>query len=273
MLDLIMQGIIRDSADLGGSMKSESKTLKIQPIESVPQAIGGLSKEDLKILKAPFPRERLGVKVQTFNRERNRALLVLYLQHTEVQDRLEEVDPAWNMEVLKEDKTGDTYYVRMRLTLKGVSRENVGEGNDPKAAYSDALKRCAMFFGVGRYLYDSAKSWVDYQESRDRYRRWTIDDFEHADKTVSKTPDDNSKQNSGPQAVEKPENRKKQVRPREQLNRTLMSLYRPYLARYPDTKFTELLGSKYGVSETRLMTVEQLEDLVHFMEDQLQTAA
>jgi len=139
-----------------------------------------LTQADIKVLKADFPKDVLGVKVQSFNRERTRAMLVLYLQHTDVQDRLEQVDPAWTSEAVHEEKVGDSVYIRMRMTVKGVSRENVGEGSDPKSAYSDALKRCAMLFGVGRYLYDSQTVWADYDESRDRFKQWDVDDYEAA---------------------------------------------------------------------------------------------
>lgn len=146
-----------------------------------------LSGEDLKVLKSAFPKNRLGVKVQVLNRDRTRAMLVLYLQHTDVQDRLEQVDPAWSCEVIHEERSGDTVYVRSRMTLKGVTRENVGEGNDPKAAYSDALKRCAMLFGVGRYLYDAPTVWASYDESKDRYRQWSAEDYEAAIKQSAGT--------------------------------------------------------------------------------------
>ena len=146
---------------------------------------GLLTGDDLKVLKARFSNDRLGVKVQSFNRERTRAMLVLYLQHTDVQDRLEEVDPSWSCEIMSEEHLSDTVYVRSRLGIKGVYRENVGEGADPKAAYSDALKRCAMLFGVGRYLYEALTVWVDYNDSRDRFRQWTADDYEAAAKKAT----------------------------------------------------------------------------------------
>ena len=156
-------------------------------MKSTPKAIG-LSVEDLKILKSPFTQERLGVKVQSYNRERTRVMLVLYLQHTDVQDRLEEVDPAWSCETLHEERAGDAVYVRTRLTIKGVARENVGEGGDPKSAYSDALKRCAMLFGVGRYLYDSETVWADYDDARDRFKQWTVADYDGALKGLRRNP-------------------------------------------------------------------------------------
>jgi Rad52/22 family double-strand break repair protein len=44
-------------------------------------------------------------------------------------------------------------WYRCRLTVRGVLHEDVGTGDDPKAAYSDAVKRAAVKFGVGEFLY------------------------------------------------------------------------------------------------------------------------
>jgi Rad52/22 family double-strand break repair protein len=51
-------------------------------------------------------------------------------------------------------------WVRCRLTLFGVTREDVGAGEDPKAAVSDAVKRAAVHFGVGRSLYAMRLPWL-----------------------------------------------------------------------------------------------------------------
>lgn len=241
-------------------MKTENKTTK-------PNA---LTHEDLKILRAPFSKESLGVKVQNLSKDRTRAMLVLYLQHTDVQNRLEEVDPAWTTQVLTEDRIGDTVYVRIRMALKEVTRENVGEGADPKSAYSDALKRCAMLFGVGRYLYDSPIVWISYDESRDRFKQWTIQDYEKALKGEVAQPVQSS-QLGLKTAIIRPA--MKAARSREQLNRSLMNLYRPYLTKFPNTKFAEILKDRYQVEETRLMTVEQMDDFVQFLEEKLKSVA
>lgn len=270
------------------SPKSQAETIADSParVGDSPISSTTLSREDLKILKSPFPKDSLGVKVQSISKDRNRAMLVLYLQHTDVQDRLEMVDPAWTSEVINEERLGDSVYVRIRMTLKGVSRENVGEGSDPKGAYSDALKRAAMLFGVGRYLYDSPTVWTEYNESRDRFRSWTIQDFEKSARGSYTTPTPEPSAaaeveaetpglttQTTPKAAVQPKTEtaagKKTTRSREQLNRVLMNLYRPYLTKYPDTRFVELLQNRYNVGETRLMTIEQIEDLVSFMEQQL----
>lgn len=282
-------------------MKSKSiqQNLVPQSEQLSSQVQHTLTKEDIQVLRGSFAKDRLGVKVQSFNKERTRAMLVLYLQHTDVQDRLEQVDPAWTCEVINEERAGDTVYVRSRMTLKGVSRENVGEGGDPKSAYSDALKRCAMLFGVGRYLYDSPTVWTEYNDSRDRFRSWSVEDYEsalartgkskefkdasaHADSGQS-APKVEAREEIPAAAMPKPGLTKAAVkpvkvavanqRPREELNRILMNLYRPYLQKYPETQFSDLLQTRYKVAETRLMTVEQLDDLVQYMETRMEVAA
>ncbi len=57
---------------------------------------------------------------------------------------------------------------------------------------------------------------------------------------------------------------------RDQYNRALMNLYRPYLTKFPEIRFAELLHGRYNVGETRLLTLEQMDDLVRFMEKGLQ---
>jgi hypothetical protein len=62
-------------------------------------------------------------------------------------------------------------YVRCRLTLYGVTREDVGEGQDPKAAFSDAIKRAAVHFGVGRALYAMRLPWLREGKADSELRR------------------------------------------------------------------------------------------------------
>jgi len=62
-------------------------------------------------------------------------------------------------------------YVRCRLTLFRVTREDVGEGNDPKAAVSDAVKRAAVHFGVGRVVYAMRAPWLRAGDGDGELRR------------------------------------------------------------------------------------------------------
>lgn len=143
-----------------------------------------LTKDDIAILTQPFPHETLGIKIQALSKDKTKAMLICYLQHTDVMGRLDKIDPCWyNQKIsLTGEKTdaGMWFICEMTLTLKGVTRINIGEGNTEKAAYSDALKRCAMLFGVGRYLYDSDQAWVPYNEQTMKHKQWTYEEYQVA---------------------------------------------------------------------------------------------
>jgi len=62
-------------------------------------------------------------------------------------------------------------HVRCRLTYFAVTREDVGEGGDPKAAFSDAIKRAAVQFGVGRVLYAMRAPWLRAGDGDGELRR------------------------------------------------------------------------------------------------------
>lgn len=136
-----------------------------------------LTKETLEALKREFEPQQTGVTVSSVAKDKKRAMLTLYVSHTTVAARLEEIDPSWCFEILETTRSGEKCCVRARLQIQGVSRDNCGEGEDFKGACSDALKRCAMLFGVGRYFYESKGVWVPYNEATDKFRKWTYQDY------------------------------------------------------------------------------------------------
>ena len=140
-----------------------------------------LTVSDIETLKKPFDEKTIGIKIQSLSKNKDKALLVAYVQHTDAYDRLESVDPAWSCQVMTIKESADgNIAISMRMTVKGVTRENAGEGEDYKSAYSDAIKRVAMLFGVGRYLYDQGQAWVPYNDAKDKYRAWTLQEFNQA---------------------------------------------------------------------------------------------
>lgn len=114
-------------------------------------------------LAEPFDAERIAWKPQAVSG--SRALAIAYADARTYQDRLNEaVRAEWSddYEVLD-----DGAVVLCRLTIYGVTRSDIGEApkNDQNTATSalvQAFKRASVKFGVGRYLYDLPKKWVDY---------------------------------------------------------------------------------------------------------------
>ena len=134
-------------------------------------------------LAEPFPPGEVQWRVEALSRDKKRALVVPYVDARTVLDRLDKVvgPEGWHdayevlsdAERLVKDERGERRErlceVKCRLTVLGVTKEDVGEGDSLKAAFSDALKRAAVKFGVGRYLYRLEKQWVDYDPEKGRF--------------------------------------------------------------------------------------------------------
>lgn len=127
-----------------------------------------LERKDLELLAAPFP-----VEAHKFLQG------LIYLHEEPISERLDEVDPSWQFvikSVITRANAGEggasvaTVVVHASLIIKGVSREDIGmavvqrtkngdaEANEAeKAASTDAFKRAARKFGIGRYLLTMGK--------------------------------------------------------------------------------------------------------------------
>lgn len=88
-----------------------------------------------------------------------------YIDARDVQDRLDDVVGPGNWSCAFKVLQLDPPAVECTLTVCDVRKADVGYCNDPaggredeplKAAYSDALKRAAVHWGIGRFLYEDA---------------------------------------------------------------------------------------------------------------------
>lgn len=113
-----------------------------------------------------------------------------YITEAAITERMDEVDPAWTFAILDKYTRDNQAVVVARLTILNASRDGVGmqpltitvkgevkeNPSEPeKGAATDALKRAARLFGVGRYLLtlpDSIKdvtalaAWLNTSTSR-----------------------------------------------------------------------------------------------------------
>src|SRR5262245_38669913 len=105
----------------------------------------------------------------------NRCLAVPYVDARSVMDRLDDVlgVNGWHdaYDVLPSGEV--LCRLSIRLGNEWVTKSDVGaqseqpdEGDRLKAAVSDALKRAAVKFSIGRYLYRLPKIWCDYDPQR-----------------------------------------------------------------------------------------------------------
>jgi len=122
-------------------------------------------------LKKPFDVKSIGVRVGAVSPDRTRGIPMLYISARDVMDRLDEVagPENWEFDCELLHCNSDTVAVRGVLTVHGVTRCDVGEAateTEPfKSAVSDALKRCAVHFGIGRYLYSVPSKWYPLDQN------------------------------------------------------------------------------------------------------------
>jgi hypothetical protein len=129
-------------------------------------------------LAAPFdPRE---VRFKPAVVSGNRALALAYVDARVIQDRLDEVLGVTGWQDEYECLPDGSVVCRLRLRLgdEWITKMDVGgqseqpdEGDRRKAAFSDALKRAAVKFGIGRYLYRLPSQWVDYDPQKRQFAR------------------------------------------------------------------------------------------------------
>lgn len=120
-------------------------------------------------LAVPFePRD---VKYKPQMVKNNRCLAMAYIDARLIQDRLDEVVGPENWEDAYDLLPDGSVMCRLKIKLgdQWITKIDVGSpseqpdsGDRLKAAVSDALKRAAVKFGIGRYLYRLPAQWVDY---------------------------------------------------------------------------------------------------------------
>lgn len=135
------------------------------------------SQETSARLKAPFAVDEISWKPQAV--KGGKALALAYIDARTVQRRLDDVVGVggWRTEFVHVGEGCVECRLSLRIDGEWITKADVGVpsdqkgGDQKKAAYSDALKRAAVAFGVGRYLYDLPQTWVDYDTKSKRLRK------------------------------------------------------------------------------------------------------
>lgn len=133
------------------------------------------AKEIAKALQRPFPVRT--VKWKPAKTSGDRALAVAYIDARDVMRRLDAVVGPFSWgDQYRVLQVGNETVIECTLTLIigdiKVCKADVGEtaGSDftsgAKTGYSDALKRAAVKYGVGRYLYYLPARWVGYDPQK-----------------------------------------------------------------------------------------------------------
>lgn len=121
---------------------------------------------DWQALAAPFPPEVIHWRVGATNKDKAKGLALAYLNARDVQKRLDAVCGVENWQQKYRDVGGGklTCELLIRIGDEWVGKSDGAGATDieaEKGAFSDAFKRAAVSWGIGRYLYDLKSPWVN----------------------------------------------------------------------------------------------------------------
>lgn len=131
---------------------------------------------DLEKLKAPIPYDRIKWRIGSTTSDKKRGLALAYIDARVVQDRLDEAagPENWQSELTELPSGVCICRLGIRIDDKGWIWKSDGAGKTDvegdKGACSDALKRAAVSWGIGRELYDLKSSWVEIEPAGKSYK-------------------------------------------------------------------------------------------------------
>lgn len=135
-----------------------------------------------RALAAPFPPDRVSWRVGSTTSDKSRGMALAYIDARDVMDRLDEVVGPGNWQCRYPHANGKTVCEIGINVAAGMAQVVDGHASPverwvwkadgagdtdveaEKGALSDAFKRAAVRWGIGRYLYDLDSPWVSLKQ-------------------------------------------------------------------------------------------------------------
>lgn len=163
----------------------------------------GVTLDALRDLHRPFHADAIHWRAQMVTKARGEghaALALAYLDARDVMERLDSVcTPAfWQSEHF--DGGNGKLGCRIGLYINGqwVWKSDGAGDTDveaEKGAFSSALKRAAVSWGIGRYLYDLGNTWVPCEatehQGKLKFKKFTDDPWNHVRNRAAFLPKQN----------------------------------------------------------------------------------
>lgn len=130
----------------------------------------------LEDLSAPFERDVISWRAQSVTKDGTKAMALAYIDARDVMKRLDSVCGPMNWQD-RYPHAGQKTIAEIGIRLDGEwiwKSDGAGDTDveAEKGAISDAFKRAAVKWGIGRYLYDMPAPWVPCESYKvgDKYR-------------------------------------------------------------------------------------------------------
>lgn len=156
---------------------------------------------NLKYLASPFPKQSIHWRAQSVTKDGTKAMALAYLDARDVQDRLDLVcgPENWQCDYTETARGRIIGRIGIRIGDEWVWKSD-GAGDTAvegeKGGISDAFKRAAVPWGIGRYLYRLSAPWVPCEcgewNGKKQWRKWTESPWDHV-KGAPPAPEDRAR--------------------------------------------------------------------------------
>jgi hypothetical protein len=130
--------------------------------------------EIMEKLKAPFSPLEIEWRVGSTNRDKTKGLAVAYVTNRAIQNRLDEVFGCFGWENEFKEWRGTSQLCGISVLHEGdwiTKWDGADDSNKEatKGGLSDAMKRAAYQWGIGRYLYELPQTWKPITKKGNSY--------------------------------------------------------------------------------------------------------
>ena len=120
---------------------------------------------NLSDLKAPFAPNKISWRIGSTNADKSKGMALAYIDARDVQDRLDAVCGigGWQNRYIPMHDKKTVCEIGIKIGEAWIWKSDGAGDSDveaEKGSLSDAFKRCAVKWGIGRYLYDVEPPWV-----------------------------------------------------------------------------------------------------------------
>lgn len=139
---------------------------------------------NLSGLKKPFPPESVSFRIGSRTGDKTKGIGLAYIDARDVMDRLDAVcGPHYWQDRYEFHGSKTVCYLSIRIGDEWITKADGAGDSDveaEKGAISDALKRAAVKWGIGRYLYDMPNLWVPLEAEGKRFSKEAMDTLRKA---------------------------------------------------------------------------------------------
>ncbi len=164
-------------------------------------------KKIFSLLLKEFPEELISWRVGATTKDKKKGIALAYIDARDVMRRLDEVlGPDNWMDTYIESPKGRVFCtLSLRIDGEWISKTDGAGDSDveaEKGAISDAFKRAAVKWGIGRYLYDMPAVWMPINE----YKELVGNPWDYMRKPANKPSSEGQKPPAAPKELNKAQN-------------------------------------------------------------------